>query len=75
MRVCPVFSQTMKSFGGTTENKKALEKYWQKWEIEFSGQNLDAEIVRVGPFFQFPFSYYFLVLPLPPVFLIVFPKR
>ena len=44
-----VFSQAMKSLGGTTENQKTLERYWQRWEIEFSGQNLDAEIVRVGP--------------------------
>ena len=31
------FSQTMKSLGGTTENQKTLERYWQRWEIEFSG--------------------------------------
>ena len=50
------FSQTMKSLGGTTENQKTVERYWQRWDIEFSSLNLDAEIGRArarAPFSNF----------------------
>ena len=57
-----VFPKGLKSLGDTTENQKTLERYWQRWEIELSGQNRDADIggARGGPvFFNFHFLFVF----------------